>query len=771
VRFKLSQLVPDENMVARLPALRSKLLRARPVLIELATACSGTHARFHEEDFSFMLEYLDVVSRPIPAEPHIRYRARGTVLLGLSKNEPLVVGLVPLLSALFTDNEVIVRPSRTLRPFMDEVISILVEGRFPTVTTYCAHEEIKDFIARADFICWLGSYRTCSAIALECARQGKPYVLESEGNDLAIFFEGIPDAMRHRYIKFVTQSLVRHDGQACQAVRGIFVPRAEEDGYVGLLNEILSESFSEHGGTRPEFHRLADQDAPTEPFFGPRLWVKSYGDVEDILEIAGPLNYGLSLALYTPDASHAALKRLAESIPTARFFINCNSGETFPSEPWGGIGKSGMTGVESWLLRFVTKTHFKVEEGPLQVANYLYGGRNALIPFTEGYPQTITRADGPFVFDQTGARYVDLWMGFGAQLLGHGDVRFGRGIYQTAGRLGSIQAYHHDGERELAARVHAHVSCAEKVRFAVSGQEATAYAVRMARAHTKREQVIVMEGGYHGANDSLGYRSPAGLPRACLDLIRRVEFNDIKAVRRELATRNFAAVILEPVMGNCTVIAPQNDYLQTLRSLCDETGTVLIFDEIMTGLRANLGGAQADLGVTPDLALFGKALAGGLPLSVICGRERFMSALSSVAHEGTFCGNPLAVYAAIELIDELVCNRTIEQIATLANEVLAPARNYVEARSHPVAICNYGGMFSFFFGRGEVRCAKDVMSWMNERAFAAFRDHLCASGYLYPPIPTEAAFLCLAHATLREPLARVFVEAVEHASTFLVNHV
>lgn len=395
--------------------------------------------------------------------------------------------------------------------------------------------------------------------------------------------------------------------------------------------------------------------------------------------------------------------------------------------------------------------------------NHVFSGRNAPIPFPGYFPAKIGKVSGCRVWDdESGQNYVDLWMGFGALLFGHADARSADAVARFVHEYGFSHSYCHDAEFELAGRLAELVPCAEFSRFAVTGQEATSYAVRMARAATGRERLLLVQGGYHGSNDATGVRSPAGIPAASTRLISLVAFGNIDAAAQHLNSGQYAAFMLEPVLGNNTVVAPPEGYLAAIRELCTRNGTMLIFDEVMTGFRNNIGGAQSDFGAVPDLATFGKALGGGVPISAICGSESAMSALypiGPVAQEGTFYGSPLAVRMAIETIDRYRQEGTVPFIAALTDAILRPVRSWIEASGVPVCVSTYGGMFSITF----IADMAEKDPRIPEYRFGRFVYAMWSRGFLYPPIPTESAFLSVAHENMRDHLAESLLAAVQEA--------
>ncbi len=297
------------------------------------------------------------------------------------------------------------------------------------------------------------------------------------------------------------------------------------------------------------------------------------------------------------------------------------------------------------------------------------GGVNHNARFYEPYPIFVSKAKGRHIWDLDGNRYTDYWMGHLALLLGHspsvvvGPLRrqVGRGTHYGMGSQLSV---------ELGEEVQRSVPCSEMIRFCNTGAEATMYLVRLARGYTGRKTVIKMAGGWHGYNTELnkGVHSPfdksegAGILDEEQAHVRMVRFNDLDAARKAVNSSkdDVAAIFLEPVLGAGGCIPADKDYLKGLREIADGSGALLAFDEIITGFRVALGGAQAFYGVTPDIASFGKIVGGGLPIGLVCGRREILSLADPSRRQGfvsigggTFSENPLTMTAGLSTIRHL----------------------------------------------------------------------------------------------------------------------
>ncbi len=297
--------------------------------------------------------------------------------------------------------------------------------------------------------------------------------------------------------------------------------------------------------------------------------------------------------------------------------------------------------------------------------NYLAGNTNSPIPIPPYYPSNIISGSGPYVMDKNGDKYVDLWMGYGALLFGHADPEIIETIQKDI-KKGWFFSYQTYLEKELSEIIHNIIPCAEKIRFATTGSDAVAYYIRVSRAYTGRKKVLSIIGGYHGVHEGM-IPSDGTLSDLCPDLI---PFNDIETVEEKLKNKKYACFLLEPILANSGCTPPQDNYLKKIKEICNKTGTVLIFDEIVTGFRINIQGAQGFYNVIPDLALFSKAIAGGFPLSIICGKKDLMEKFiptGDVFFAGTFNGNPISLVIAKTIINKLKTSNLYEDNQQLGN--------------------------------------------------------------------------------------------------------
>ncbi|HKY49776.1 MAG TPA: glutamate-1-semialdehyde 2,1-aminomutase [Candidatus Limnocylindria bacterium] len=373
-----------------------------------------------------------------------------------------------------------------------------------------------------------------------------------------------------------------------------------------------------------------------------------------------------------------------------------------------------------------------------------------------GEPPFIVAGEGCRVRDADGKRYVDLVCSWGPLIAGHAHPAVIDAIAKQSAR-GTSYGMPTPGEVELAEVVVAAVPSIEMVRFVSSGTEATMSALRLARAATGREAVLKFAGCYHGHSDGLlakagsgiatfGLPDSAGVPRATAAATLTVPFNDLDAARDAARATPLAAIIVEPFAGNMGCVPPRDGFLHGLRRIADETGALLVFDEVITGFRVARGGAQERLGVRPDLTCLGKIIGGGLPVGAYGGPRALMELVApsgAVYQAGTLSGNPLAMAAGIatlRLLDDGAYAALEDAGARLEAGLIAAARRTgVAAHVQRVA-----SLLTVFFTAGEVWNEDDAKRSDRER-FAAFHRAMLRRGVLLPPSQLECLFVSLAH--------------------------
>ncbi len=377
-----------------------------------------------------------------------------------------------------------------------------------------------------------------------------------------------------------------------------------------------------------------------------------------------------------------------------------------------------------------------------------------------GVPLFIERADGAYLFDADGKAYIDYVGSWGPMVLGHNNATIRNAVIEAASRGLSFGAPT-EMEVKMAELVCELVPSMDMVRMVNSGTEATMSAIRLARGFTHRDKIIKFEGCYHGHADcllvkagsgalTLGQPNSPGVPADFAKHTLTCTYNDLVTVRAafEQYPEDIACIIVEPVAGNMNCIPPQPDFLPGLRALCDEFGALLIIDEVMTGFRVALGGAQAYYDVTPDLTCLGKIIGGGMPVGAFGGRRDVMEALAPtgpVYQAGTLSGNPIAMAAGFACLTQIAqpgTHSTLTDLTTQLSEGLLAA---AKAENIPLVINHVGGMFGIFFTEADsVTCYADVTKCDVER-FKRFFHLMLAEGVYLAPSAFEAGFMSLAH--------------------------
>lgn len=378
-----------------------------------------------------------------------------------------------------------------------------------------------------------------------------------------------------------------------------------------------------------------------------------------------------------------------------------------------------------------------------------------------GDPPFVAHAQGAYLFDADGNRYLDFFGSWGPMILGHAYPPVVEAIQQAAARGASYGAST-AAEADLAELVTRCFPSVEKLRFVSSGTEACMSAIRLARGFTGRNFVIKFEGCYHGHSDAmlvkagsglatLGMPGSAGVPAETAMHTLALPYNDLEAVRAVFAARpeEIACVIVEPVVGNAGTIPPSEGYLQGLREMTAAHGALLIIDEVMTGFRLTLGGAQQLYGVTADLTTMGKIVGGGLPCGAFGGRAdimEYLAPLGPVYQAGTLSGNPLAMAAGIATLSHLtaheeeVYNGLEATTARIADGVMMVARE----AGVPLTMNRVGSMFTWFFTNQPVTDFTSA-STSDTAAFGRFHRAMLDAGVWLPPSQYEAAFVSTAH--------------------------
>jgi len=377
-----------------------------------------------------------------------------------------------------------------------------------------------------------------------------------------------------------------------------------------------------------------------------------------------------------------------------------------------------------------------------------------------GVPLFIARADGAFLFDADGKAYIDYVGSWGPMVLGHNNAEIRNAVIEAAERGLSFGAPT-EMEVKMAELVTGLVPGMDMVRMVNSGTEATMSAIRLARGFTHRDKIVKFEGCYHGHADcllvkagsgalTLGQPNSPGVPADFAKHTLTCTYNDLDSVRAafEQFPDDIACIIVEPVAGNMNCVPPLPEFLPGLRAICDEFGALLIIDEVMTGFRVALGGAQEYYDVMPDLTCLGKIIGGGMPVGAFGGRRDVMEALAPtgpVYQAGTLSGNPIAMAAGIACLTQVAqpgVHQTLTERTTQLAEGLLEA---AQEENIPFVVNHVGGMFGLFFTDAEtVTCYQDVMKCDVER-FKKFFHLMLEEGVYLAPSAFEAGFMSLAH--------------------------
>jgi len=386
------------------------------------------------------------------------------------------------------------------------------------------------------------------------------------------------------------------------------------------------------------------------------------------------------------------------------------------------------------------------------------GGVSSPVRAFKPYPTFIRRASGSRLYDVDGNEMIDYCMGFGPHILGHAHPAVVEAVQRQA-EQGTLYGAPTELEFQLAETVRRHFPSMEMMRFVSSGTEATMHAIRLARGFTGRKLIVKMEGGFHGAHDGVLVKAgsgaathavpdSAGVPEESASNTLLAPYNDIEAVESLLSSNRgqVAAVIVEPVLGNIGPVLPEEGYLTHLREVTEAHGTLLIFDEVITGFRLSMGGAQARFGVRPDITTLGKVMGGGLPIGAFGARAEIMekvSPLGPIYQAGTFAGNPVSMAAGLAALNELgsIGHEGLERKGEMIRSRLAEL-----LREHrlPYQVAGIGSMFQMFFTDRPVRDHRDAMA-SDARKFMRLFHALLERGVYIPPSQYETCFLSTAH--------------------------
>jgi glutamate-1-semialdehyde 2,1-aminomutase len=395
------------------------------------------------------------------------------------------------------------------------------------------------------------------------------------------------------------------------------------------------------------------------------------------------------------------------------------------------------------------------EQLSIKLAELVPGGVNS--PFRSfeevgGHTIFLRSASGSKVFDVDGNSYIDYLGAWGPAILGHCHPAVIQAC-QAALVRGPVFGAPCELELEFAQVLTEAVPGLEQVRFVNSGAEAVMSAVRLARGATGRDKVILFEGCYHGHSDSTlasrKHSASAGIPHSYAQNGLLVEFNNLEALEKCLQEHKneIAAALIEPIAGSMGVIPPEPGYLQKVRELCTAYGVVLIFDEVLTGFRVALGGAQEVYGIKADLTCYGKALAGGMPIGVYGGSKDLMSRLKPIGdvyQAGTFSGNPVTMAGGIATIKQLSDPAVYLRLETLSKRFFDGIQTLVDRMDLTVQLQRVGSLFAIIFASHQIRNYTDSLS-IDAKAYARFFQSLLKDGIYMVPSSIDAACISIAH--------------------------
>lgn len=398
-------------------------------------------------------------------------------------------------------------------------------------------------------------------------------------------------------------------------------------------------------------------------------------------------------------------------------------------------------------------------------------------------PIFVKKAKGSKLWDEDGNEYIDYICSWGPMILGHNFKNVIEGVREEI-ENGSSYGLPTKLEVELAELITKCCPSMDKVRLTTSGTEATMSAVRLARAYTGRNKILKFEGCYHGHSDALlvksgsglltdGYQDSNGITEGVLKDTLTVPFGDKEKIKEILEKNNVACLIMEPVPANMGVISPDVEFLKFVREICTVTKTVLIFDEVISGFRLSLGGAQEYFGITPDMTTLGKIIGGGYPVGAFGGKEEIMNLVAPIGrvyHAGTLSGNPISVRAGLETVSYLYNNKkTIyKELENKTKYITENLEKLARKYNVPVCINRLGSLYTIFFTeRDEVKNLEDALS-SNTENFATYFNTMLDNGIVIPPSQFEAHFISLA--LTDEDIAKT-LEVAEKAFKNITNKI
>ncbi|MGD8505857.1 MAG: glutamate-1-semialdehyde 2,1-aminomutase [Candidatus Bathyarchaeota archaeon] len=395
------------------------------------------------------------------------------------------------------------------------------------------------------------------------------------------------------------------------------------------------------------------------------------------------------------------------------------------------------------------------------------GGVHSQIRFFKPYPIFIESAQGSRIYDLDKNEYIDYHLAFGPIILGHSHPKITEAVKDQLTK-GIIYGLSNELEVKVAKKIVQHVPSAQMVRFCNTGTEATYHAIRAARAFTGKNKIIKFEGAYHGWHDYVNIsvgpslreagpeKSPnpvpdsRGIPKSAVENTIILPFNDLHVVEETIRKQGneIAAVVTEPIMhGNSCCIVPKEGYLKALREICDQHNVLYIFDEVITGFRHGLGGAQKIFGVTPDITTFAKAMANGFPVASVCGKKEIMKMFSpsgKVDLGGTFNGNPISMAAVLATIRELETPGAYEHLYRLGSYARERLREVIDRLNMSAQVVGFGSIFQILFSHKEIKNYRDVLT-SNSEKYERFQRELMKRQVFIIPKANKRCHLSTAH--------------------------
>ena len=397
-----------------------------------------------------------------------------------------------------------------------------------------------------------------------------------------------------------------------------------------------------------------------------------------------------------------------------------------------------------------------------QAQSLMPGGVNSPVRAfknVDGKPIFFKSAKGPILIDEDENQYIDFIGSWGPMILGHSNPIILDAIKAQL-ELGTSYGAPTSLENELASTIKGQVPSMEKLRMVNSGTEATMSCIRLARGYTGKNKIIKFTGCYHGHVDSLlvkagsgvstfGLPDSPGIPKELAALTYSCPYNDVEALSEIINEigDDLAAIIVEPIAGNMGFIPGEPKFLSALRGLCNEYNSLLIFDEVMSGFRVGLGGAQTIYQIQPDLTALGKVIGGGLPVGAFGGKQSVMDQLAPLGpiyQAGTLSGNPLAMSAGIALIKTLIQDNPFDKLEKASSEIMLHTKNLMNEKGIPFSTSSIGGMFGFFFAEHLPQNFEDVVR-SDDRMFKKFFYAALNRGIYFAPSKYEAGFISSTH--------------------------